>query len=80
MDVIFNQVYNIRGNAKSLKLLSLDPERNQYYNGYFINVYVFYIEEYGEGDNTYNNGVYDVNGSIFNEFEFDYYGKLEKVI
>jgi len=78
MVVIRNQVYNMRGNAKSSKLVSLDPERKiRCYNGYFINEYVFYIEDYREDGNTYNSGVC-VKESIFNEFEVDYYGKLEK--
>ena len=71
-------MYNIGGNAKSLKLLSLGLERKIWcYNGYFINRYVFYIEDYKKDRNTYNNGVC-VKESIFNEFEVDYYGKLEK--
>ena len=78
MVVICNQVYNIGGNAKSLKLLSLGPERKiQCYNRYFINRYIFYIEDYREDGNTYNSGVC-VKESIFNEFEVDYYSKLEK--
>jgi len=78
MVVICNQVYNIGGNTMSLKLLYLGPKRKiRCYNGYFINGYVFYIEDYREGGNTYNSGVC-VNESIFNEFEVDYYGKLEK--
>jgi hypothetical protein len=40
---------------------------------------VFYIEEYGQGRKAYNNGVC-VKGSISNEFEVGYYGKLEEVI
>jgi len=43
-----------------------------------MNIFL-YIKEYGGGMNTYNNEVY-INGSTFNEFEFDYYGKLEDVI
>jgi hypothetical protein len=43
-----------------------------------MNIFI-YIKEYGGGMNTYNNEVY-INGSTFNEFEFDYYGKLEDVI
>jgi len=78
MVVICNQVYNIGGNTMSLKLLYLGPKRKiRCHNGYFINGYVFYIEDYREGGNTYNSGVC-VNESIFNEFEVDYYGKLEK--
>jgi hypothetical protein len=44
-----------------------------------MNILYIYIKEYGGGMNTYNNEVY-ANRSIFNEFEFDYYGKLEEVI
>ena len=40
---------------------------------------MFYTEEYGQRRKAYNNGVC-VNGSISNEFEVDYYGKLEEVI
>ena len=42
-------------------------------------MFFFYIKEYGEGGNTYNSGVC-VKGSTFNEFEVDYYSKLEEVI
>jgi len=43
-------VYNIGGNVKSLKLLSLDIKRkDQCYNEYFVNEYIFDIKEYGEG-------------------------------
>jgi len=50
------------------------------YNGYSINGYVFYIEEYGLNKKTYNYGVFFVKGSTSNEFEVDFYGKLEEVI
>jgi hypothetical protein len=40
---------------------------------------VFYTKEYGLGKKTYNSEVC-VKGSTSNEFEVDYYGKLEKVI
>jgi hypothetical protein len=40
---------------------------------------VIYIEEYGQGRKTYNSGVC-VKGSTSNEFEVDYYEKLEEVI
>jgi len=40
---------------------------------------VFYIEKYEQGRKTYNNRVC-VKGSTSNEFEVDYYEKLEKVI
>jgi hypothetical protein len=40
---------------------------------------VFHTEEYGQGRKTYNSGVC-VKGSTFNEFEVDYYEKLEEVI
>ena len=52
---------------------------SQFYNGYFINGYVFHAKDYGEGINTYNNGIY-IKGSTFNEFEVDYYGKLEEIV
>jgi len=43
--------------AISLSLLSLDPERKvKCYNRYFVNGYVFHIEEYGHERKTYNNG------------------------
>jgi len=41
--------------------------------------YIFHIEEYGQGIKTYNSGVC-VKGSISNDFEIDYYEKLEEVI
>jgi hypothetical protein len=49
------------------------------YNVYFVNGYVFHIEEYGNGRKTYNNGVC-VKESTCNEFEVNYYGKLEEVV
>ena len=49
------------------------------YNKYFVNGYVFYIEEYEHGRKTYNSGVC-VKGSTSSEFEVDYYGKLEEII
>jgi len=69
------------GNAAiSLSLLCLGPERKvKCYNGYFVNGYVFYTDEYGHGRKTYNNGVC-IKGSTFSEFEVDYYGRLEEVI
>jgi hypothetical protein len=63
--------------AISLSLLSLGPERKvKYYNGYFVNEYVFHTEEYEHGRKTYNNGVC-IKGSTSIEFEVDYYGRLE---
>jgi hypothetical protein len=38
---------------------------------------VFHIEEYEHGKKTYNNKVC-VKESSYNEFEVDYYRKLEK--
>jgi len=49
------------------------------YNGYFINGQVFHTEEYDHGRETYNSGVC-VKWWISNEFEVDYYGKLEEVL
>jgi len=46
---------------------------------YFVNEYVFHTEEYEHERNTYNNCVC-VKGSTCNEFEVDYYGKLENVV
>jgi len=64
----------------SLSLLSLGPERKvKCYNRYFINGYIFHIEEYGHGRKTYNNGVC-IKGSTSSEFEVDYYGRLEEVM
>jgi hypothetical protein len=40
---------------------------------------VFHTKEYGQGKETYNNGVC-VKRSTSNKFEVDYYRKLEKVI
>jgi len=66
--------------AISLFLLSLCLERKaRCYNEYFINGYVFHIEEYGHGRKTYNNGVC-IKGSTSSEFEVDYYEKLEEVV
>jgi len=64
----------------SLDLLCLGPERNvKCYNRYFVNEYVFHTKEYSQGKKTYNSGIY-VKRSICNEFEVDYYEKLEDVI
>ena len=69
------------GNAIGiLNLLYLSPERKvKCWNEYFINGHIFHTKEYGQGRRTYN---YEgcVKGSIFNEFEVDYYEKLEKLI
>jgi hypothetical protein len=66
--------------AISLSLLSLDPERKvKYYNGYFVNGYVFHTEEYEHGRKTYNSSVC-IKGSTSSEFKVDYYGRLEEVI
>jgi len=66
--------------AISLSLLSLRLERKvKCYNRYFVNGYVFHTKEYGHWRKTYNNGVY-IKGSTSNEFEVDYYGRLEEVI
>lgn len=73
-------MYNIGGNNKSFKLLYLGSKwKIQSLNGYFINGYIFHIEDYGEGKSTYNNGAC-VEGCPFNEFKVDYYGKLEEII
>jgi hypothetical protein len=69
-----------RSAPKSLSSLSLGPKRKcKCYNGYFINGYVFHIEEYGQGRKTYNTGVC-VKGSTSSELEVDYYGRLEEVV
>jgi len=75
------QVYQLRGNANvTLNLLNLDPERKvKYYNRYFVNRHVFHTEEHGQGRKTCNNGIC-VKRSTFNEFEVDYYRKLEDAI
>jgi hypothetical protein len=46
---------------------------------YFVNWYVFYIKEYRQGRNTYDNEIY-VKRSTFSEFEVDYYKKLKEII
>jgi len=51
----------------------------KFYNGYFINRHVFHIKEYGQGKKTYNSGVC-VKGLTSNEFEVNYYEKLEEVM
>ena len=65
------QVYQLGENASIISsLLSVGPERKvKCYNGYFIIRQVFYTKEYGQIRKTYNN-----------EFEIDYYGKLEEAI
>jgi len=75
------QVYQLRGNANvTLNLLSLDPERKvKCYNMYFVNRHVFHTEEYGQDRKTCNSGIC-VKRSTFNEFEVDYYRKLEDAI
>ena len=40
---------------------------------------MFHTKEYGQNRKTYNNEVC-IKGLTFNEFEVDYYGKLEEVI
>ena len=74
-------IYKLGGNANvTLSLLSLGPERKvKCYNRYFINGHVFHTKEYGQNRKTYNNEVC-IKGLTFNEFEVDYYGKLEEVI
>ena len=75
------QVYHLEENASvTLNLLSLGPKRKvKYYNEYFINGYLFYIEKNGQGWKTYSIEVC-VKGLISNKFENDYYEKLEDVI
>ena len=75
------QVYQLEVNVNViLNLLSLGLERKaKCYNGYFVNKHMFHIEVYDHDRKTYNNGVC-VKGLNFNEFEVNYYGKLEKVI
>ena len=69
-----------RNASVSLSLLRLDPKRKvKCYNVYFVNKYVFHTKEYEHERNTYNSGVC-VKGSTCNEFEVDYYGKLEEVV
>jgi len=46
---------------------------------YFINGYVFHIEDYGQNRKICNIEIC-VNESTSNEFKVDYYGKLEEVI
>jgi hypothetical protein len=81
MIVIMYRVYQLGGNASdSLNLLCLGLERKvNCYNGYFINEYILHTEEYGQGKKTYNSKIC-VKGLTFNEFEANYYGKLEDVI
>jgi hypothetical protein len=45
MVINFNQMFNMGANIGRLKFLSLDPERKvQFYNGYFVNGYMFHID------------------------------------
>jgi hypothetical protein len=79
MVVVFSQVYNIKSNAESLKLLFLDPERKiQCYNMHFING-CLHNEDYKECRNICNS-VNGIKGSTFNKFEVNYYDKLKEVI
>jgi len=73
---IIYKVYEMgRSVVISLSSLSLSPKRNvKCYNGYFVNGYVFHIEEYGHGRKTYNIGVC-IKESTCNEVRVDYYGK-----
>ena len=65
--------------AISPSLLNLGPERKvKCYNKYFVNEYVFHIEEYKYGRKTYNNGVC-IKRSTFSQFKVDY-SRLEEVI
>jgi len=75
------KVYQLERNVSAtLSLLSLSLKRKvKCYNEYFLNGYVFHNEEYESGRKIYNNGVC-IKGSTSNEFEVDYYGKLEEVI
>lgn len=76
MVVNFNQVFNIVNNTGRLNFLYLNLERKvQCYNEYFINGYIFHIEEYGEGINIYNSKVC-INGSTCNGLEVNYCDKL----
>jgi hypothetical protein len=63
----------LEGNySVTLSLLSLGPKRKvKCYNGYFINGYMFHIEEYTQRRKTYNSEVY-FKESTFNEFEVNY--------
>jgi hypothetical protein len=78
---LIHKVYQTGGSAAiSLSLLSLGPERKvKCHKGYFVNGYVFLIEEYEHGRKTYNNGVC-IKGSTSSEFVVDYYDRLEEVI
>jgi hypothetical protein len=59
----------------SLNLLCLGLERKvKCYNGY-----IFHTKKYVQDRKTYNSEVC-VKGSILNEFEVDYFRKLEEVI
>lgn len=53
------QIYLLRWNTSfTLNLISLGNEKKvKYYNKYFINGHVFYIEDYVQGRKTYNNEV-----------------------
>ena len=74
-------VYHLGGNSSvTLPFLSIVLKRKvKCYNKYFINGHVFHTEEYEHGRKIYNSGVC-VMGSTFNEFEVDYYKKLEEII
>jgi hypothetical protein len=72
-------VYQLRESG-CLNLLCLGLKRKVKWNKWYLfNGYVFHIEEYGQGRKTYNSRVC-VKGSTSNEFDVNYYKKLEEVI
>ena len=74
------EVYQLRENASvTLSLLSPSTDRKvKCYNKYFFNGHTFYIEEYKQGRQTYNNEVY-VKVLTCNEFQVDYYKMLKEI-
>jgi len=77
--VILYELYQLWGHASgSLNLLCLGPERKINAITSISSIDVFYTEEHGHGRMIYNSRIC-VKGSTYNEFEDDYYKKLEEV-
>ena len=81
MIVIIYRVYQLEENdSESLQLLCLGITRKvKCYNEYFINKYIFHTKKYDQGRKTCNSRIC-VKETTSNEFEVDYYEKLEEVI
>lgn len=68
------------GNAGRRRYLASEPlRRMRYYNGYFINGYIFNTEAYGSHKSTTSWGVY-ARGLNYNLDKISYYEILKEVI